>query len=584
MDLTTTEANQVNKPTWQTSGEDIFSKPNRVRCEKYVLTIQRRLDKAVANGDKPRIRWYSHILLKRSRAVKILSVYRICVMNRGRRTAGVDGVAMSNDRSKAIPIMMELLESADIERKPSRIRRVDIPKPNGDKRPLGIPTIADRINQDIIRQTIEPICEYYFSHQSYGFRPKRSCHDAIEDIFAKVSRKASRQWIVEGDIKGCFNHIRHSHITETLEEWGIGETMRTIIDRMLKSGIMKDGVTTVTSEGTPQGGVISPLLANVALTCLDNEMVKHDFHHKAMNPIVRYADDFVIVAKSKEQAEAIKGFVATFLKEKVGVELSEDKTKITHISDGFDFLGFKVKKYKDKLLIEPSKENISRVKRNLKEKLRECRDSRAVVEILNPIIIGWSNYYRHCSAKFRFNQIGNAYLWKRIWEWTGKKHPTRACKYRVRKYYDGWTFTDKPSSRQIRRMNDTTIRKFVKVKKGKRVYDAEAKEYWEHREKVKAIGSIFIESKLTKKLFMEQNGKCPYCKEPVTQANVQSSNIHTHHMIPRSEGGDWKLSNLRLLHADCHTELHRNISRQDMARFMGNKIDYLRLMKFSRPE
>lgn len=584
MDLTTTEANQVNKPTWQTSGTDIFSKPNRVRCEKYVLTIQRRLDKAVANGDKPRIRWYSHILIKRSRAVKILSVYRVCVTNRGRRTAGVDGVAMPSDRSEAIPKMLELLESADIERKPSRIRRAYIPKPNGDKRPLGIPTIADRINQDIIRQTIEPICEYYFSHQSYGFRPKRSCHDAVEDIFTKISRKASRQWIVEGDIKGCFNHIRHSHITATLKAWGIGETMRTIIDKMLKSGIMKEGVTTETSEGTPQGGVISPLLANVALTCLDDEMIKHDFHSRQSNPIVRYADDFVIVAKSNEQAEAIKGFVSTFLKEKVGVELSEEKTKITHISNGFDFLGFNFKKYKDKLLIMPCKDNISRVKRNLKVKLRECRDARAVVEVLNPIITGWSNYYRHCNAKYTFNKVGNAYLWRRIWEWTGRKHPTRTCKYRVSKYYSGWTFTDKPSGKQIRRMNDTTIRRFVKVKKGKRVYDAEARDYWEHRDKVKAIGSIFTESKLVKTLFMEQNGKCLYCKEPVIQTDVQSSNIHIHHMTPRSESGDWKLSNLRLLHADCHSELHGNISRQDMARFMSNKIDYLRLMKFNRPE
>jgi RNA-directed DNA polymerase len=583
MDLTTTEANQVNN-AWQTSGQDTFSKANRVRCEKYVLSIQRRLDKAVANGDKPRIRWYSHILMKRSRAVKVLAVYRVCKVNQGRYTAGVDGIAMPKDRSKAEIKMVELLREIDIEKKPSKIKRVYIPKPNGDKRPLGIPTISDRINQDIIRQTIEPVCEYHFSHQSYGFRPKRSCHDAVEDIFAKMSRKASRQWVIEGDIKGCFNHIRHSHINTTLKDWGIGETIRIIIDRMLKSGVMKDGVTMNSSEGTPQGGVISPLLANVALTCLDNEITKHDFHSKDMNPIVRYADDFVIVANNREQAEAIKGFVATLLKLKVGVELSDEKTKITHISNGFDFLGFNFRKYRDKLLIMPSKENISRVKRNLKATLKECRDSRAVVERLNPIIMGWSNYYRHCIAKHTFNQIGTSYLWVRVWEWTGKKHPTRTCKYRVARYYDDWTFTDKPSNKQIRRMNDTAIRRFVKVKKGKRVYDAKAKEYWEHREKVKSIGSIFTESKLVKKLFIEQNGKCLYCKEPVTQDEVQSSNIHIHHMIPRSEGGDWKLSNLRLLHADCHTELHQNLSRQDMIKFMSNKIDYLRLMKFNRPK
>ena len=184
-----------------TTGFDIFSTRNITELENHVRSIQGKLDKAVANGDKDRIRWYVHLLSKRTRAVKILAIYRICEINSGRHTAGVDGMAMPKDRVERHRLMESMIDEIDVTSKPSPIRRVYIPKSNGDTRPLGIPTIKDRIIQEIIRQSIEPICEYHFLSCSYGFRPKRSCHDATADLYNKLRRKDARRWVIEGDYK-----------------------------------------------------------------------------------------------------------------------------------------------------------------------------------------------------------------------------------------------------------------------------------------------------------------------------------------------------------------------------------------------
>ena len=411
MDLTTTDENQAN--ACQTSGKDIFSHSNISACEKYVLRIQRRLDKAVENDDKSKIRWYTHLLLKRSRAVKILAVHRICKVNTGRHTAGVDGIAMPRETERRADMMIKLLADIDISREPQPIRRVYIPKPNGKLRPLGIPTLSDRINQEVIRQTIEPICEYHFLECSYGFRPKRSCQDAMSNLFNKLSRKSAKRWIIEGDIEKCFDYIKHSHIIETLRQWNIPEPITQSIKTMLKADIMEDTQTITSQEGTPQGGVISPMLANIALTCFDEE-IRERYGHKVrefnLNPMVRYADDFVIVADNKAQAEEIKSHIGNFLKHKIGLTLSEEKTHITEISKGFDFLGFNFKKYgekKEKLLIRPSTDKIQGIKDKLKETIFRLTEQKpdTLIRNINQLVAGWGNYYRHIVAKDAFNKV-----------------------------------------------------------------------------------------------------------------------------------------------------------------------------------
>ena len=243
----------------QPAGTNVFDAENIRSCERYVSSIQRKLDKAVADNDKSKIRWYTHLLSKRSRAVKVLAVYHVTIKNQGRYTAGIDGIRMvKGRRGTNEQLRLSLLNAINIKKKPSPIRRVFIPKPNGKKRPLGIPTIADRINQDILRMTIEPITEYHASDNSYGFRPKRSCHDAIEHLYRKLSRKTSMQLVIEGDVKGCFDNISQNHILNTLRTWNVTDNIANIIKKMLKTKLFFAGMIYDVNTGTPQGGIGAP--------------------------------------------------------------------------------------------------------------------------------------------------------------------------------------------------------------------------------------------------------------------------------------------------------------------------------------
>ena len=585
MDLTTTDENQVN--ACQTSGLDTFSKENLTTCEKYVLSIQRRLDKAVANDDRTKIRWYTHILSKRSRAVKILAVHKICKVNTGRYTAGVDGVSTPTERKRQLPMMMTMLKNINITARPDPIRRVYIPKPNGDKRPLGIPTLKDRINQEIIRQAIEPICESHFLPCSYGFRPLRGCQDAMSDLFLKLARRNSRRWIIEGDIKGCFDHIKHSHIISTLTSWRVSTSITEIIKGFLKADIMEEMRIHASDEGTPQGGVISPMLANVALTCLDEEILKkYGKEWRGQNQIVRYADDFVIVMRTKAQAENAKSHISTYLKTQTGLTLSDEKTRITEISKGFDFLGFNFRKYgiKEKLLIKPSKDKIKGVKRRIKGIFNDFSDNTPDILIRNltPITVGWANYYRHIVSKSTYTEIDN-YIWGLTKRYVKRRHPKTRSRYWTKKYFttvrkDHWIFYDKDTGTKLRKLVWIPIKRFIKVKSDKRVYDANAREYWEIREYQNAKDAMLGSALLTK-LYREQKGRCEYCGQPITDQQIKQSTMHKHHMNPRSEGGDEKPSNLRLIHSVCHQALHGICSRKKMANFINKGIDYLRLLK-----
>ena len=591
---------------YQSFVDDIFSASNIRRCEARVFSIQAKLDKAVADNDTKSIRETFNLLAKNSLAVKVLAVWRITQRNSGKYTAGVDGVSIPRvDTGLRHQIRLKLLDEIDITHKPDNIRRVFIPKSNGDKRPLGIPTMRDRINQEILRIAVEPIAEYHFSNNSYGFRPKRSCHDAIEQLFRKLSKRVGHRYILEGDIKGCFDNIDHEHIINTLREWKVPIWATDTITKMLKSGIFHKGEVFDSETGTPQGGVISPLLANVALTTLDNfcfhkygRLRKQRDQASQDNPIVRYADDFVIVCKSKRMAEQIKADIMGHLADKVGLTLSEEKTSITHITTGFNFLGFNIRKHPKKhakmkpknerewsdytLLIKPQKEKVIEFLRGCKEVLDANKTAKqsSIINILNPKLIGWSMYYRHAVSKEIFAKVDHE-IWTKLYFWSKRRHTNKSKGWILDKYFSRvkdfkLAFVDKDTKTYLQRIVLTPIKRFVMLNRKYRVYDKspETREYWEKREYTNAYNQIY--SVKMRRLYKRQQGKCLYCKEPLTQRQVETSEFHIHHVKPRSLGGDDGYSNLRLIHSDCHRELHAEYSRNEMFFLSEKGIDYIK--------
>ncbi len=557
----------------QSIGVDTFSAENIRGCEKHVLSMQRRLDKAVADNDKEGIRETFDLLTKRSKAVVILATWRITQRNTEKYTAGVDGIAIPKGQSREYQnqIRHKIMAEIDIGRQPDKIKGVCIPKLNGKKRPLGIPTIHDRIVQEILRIALDPIVEYHFNNNSYGFRAKRSCQDAMSQLFVKLAREDRPRYVLEGDIKGCFDNIKHEHIIETLNEWQVPKWATETIQKMLKSEIFHNGEVYDSETGAPQGGVISPLLANVALTTLDDFCNK--FGTRKSNPIVRYADDFVIVCRNEPEAKQIQEEIAEHLFTKVGLTLSEEKTKITHIHKGFDFLGFNFRKYKTEikggkvkynLSIRPEKEKVN----NLLGECKEILDSHKtatqenIILLLTPKLMGWAMYYRHVVATRTFSRVDGK-LWDKLYKWAKRRHPNKSNGWIINRYFQRTSerkshFVDRETNTKLPTLGKIPIKRFVKVNSKFRVYDRnpETLEYWNKREYLNAFNQI--ESVKRGRLFANQRGKCPHCKGIITQEDIQRQETHVHHVIPRSDGGTDNYSNLRLLHTECHREIHSN--------------------------
>ncbi len=552
---------------------DTFSIENIRKCEEYVFTMQKRLDKAVASNDYETIRNIFTILVRRSRAVKILAVWRITYRNTGKNTAGVDKVSIpqSRDREVTDKVRLNLLSRINISKKPEPIRRVYIPKPNGKKRPLGIPTLHDRIIQEIIRIALDPIVEYHSHENSFGFRPKRSCQDAMSLLYVSLAKSDRKKFILEGDIKGCFDHINHKHISNTLLKWQVPNYAVRIIARMLKSDISEKGKLHKSEEGTPQGGVISPLLANVALTDFDNYVAKqhgtisyHGGKHLT-SPMIRYADDFVILCRSKTKANAVKEDITNYLSTNIGLTLSDEKTHITHIKKGFDFLGFTFKKYpklgvktpKDisdyTMLITPEREKLIRLLSKCKEIMssKKTITQDVLIKLLNPILRGWGNYYRHVNAKTIFYKIDYAIWWK-TQRWSKRRHNNKSMKWIIDKYFTriGRSGYFGKNNLLLFRVSSIPIQRYIKAIKGKRVYSQDDVKYWEERERKMLYRSLFTKRKT---LARKQKGICPKCNTPF----CSNDELHTHHVTPKASGGTDKQSNLILLHAECHRELHR---------------------------
>ncbi len=364
-------------------------------CQRRVRSLQSRIVKAWQEGRRRKARALQRLLV-RSLSGKALAVRRV-TENQGRRTPGVDHKLWSTPEAKS----QAVLSLKRLGYQPRPLRRVYIPKSNGKMRPLGIPTMKDRAMQALYLLALEPIAECTADRNSYGFRPKRSVADAIEQCWLALSKNGSAQWILEGDIKGCFDNISH--------DWLIANapTDKAVLRKWLRAGFIESNALWPTEAGTPQGGIISPTLANIALDGLEAELHRR-FRQPAKVNFVRYADDFIVTGRSKELLETeVKPLVADFLRAR-GLELSQEKTHITHIEQGFDFLGHNVRKYRNgKVLTKLARQGVisflGRVRALIKA--NKAATQADLIGTLNPLLRGWANFYQHAVAKAVFRRV-----------------------------------------------------------------------------------------------------------------------------------------------------------------------------------
>lgn len=448
----------------------------------HVRRLQLRIAKAIKigrYGKAKALQW----LLTHSFFAKLLAIRRV-TRNKGKNTPGVDGTIWKTCRQKILAV--NSLKRKGYKSLP--LRRIHIPKKNGKLRPLGIPTMVDRAQQALHLLALEPISEILADKNSYGFRPKRSIQDAIEQCFTVLSKKIAPKWILEGDIKSCFDKISH----EWLENNIIMD--RSVLKQWLKAGFMEKNVYHSTEAGTPQGGIASPTLANIVLDGLE-KAIKNNAKLGGKINFVRYADDFICTAASKEILEQkVLPVIIEFLQVR-GLALSLEKTKITHIDEGFDFLGFNLRKYNGKLLIKPAKKSIMAFLGNVRETIHSMRTAATeqLILALNPKIQGWANHYRCCIAKKTFGYIDKN-IFSAIWKWAKRRHPNKTLTWIRNKYFTrinlrNWCFfsltkNNKSGNKRLllSLASDTCIKRHIKIRAEATPYDSSFQDYFLYRE------------------------------------------------------------------------------------------------------
>jgi len=447
---------------------------NWQEVHRIVKNLRYRIFKATEERNWKKVRSLQKLML-RSKANVLLSVRRATQENAGKFTAGVDKVVVKTSEARG-KLVSELLKDSSWKVKPAR--RIYIPKSNGKKRPLGIPSIKDRCFQAVVKNALEPEWEALFERSSYGFRPGRSCHDAMSKIFTSAHRACTKKWVIDADIKGAFDNIDHEYLLKSINNF----PARGIIKEWLNAGYMDGGVFNETETGTPQGSVISPLLANIALHGMESMLgIKYisNGENRTKRSVVRYADDFVIFCESKEDAESVMPILKDWLKQR-GLELSIEKTRIVHLSEGFNFLGFNVRHYKCKrnkqehnLLIKPSDESVSKLQRKLKEEWRKLNGSNidAVITRLNPIIRGWANYFKTQVSSKTFRKLDN-WMFTRQVKYLKRLHPKKPAYWTRAKYFgklnldhnDNWVFGNKSNGKHLLMFKWFTIKRHTMVK------------------------------------------------------------------------------------------------------------------------
>jgi RNA-directed DNA polymerase len=524
-------------------------------ANRRVRNLRQRIFRATQEGDWDKVQSLQRLML-RSIANAAVSVRRVTQVNHGKDTPGIDKLTVKTPEERS-RLLKDIITLTPWRAKPTK--RVYIPKANGKRRPLGIPVIRDRALQAMVKNALEPSWEARFEVSSYGFRPGRSAQDAIYRIWT-VARRKTKVWIVDADIQGCFDNIKHDHLLETIGPF----PAKALIHQWLKAGYVEMGQLHKTTTGTPQGGVISPLLANISLHGMEIALNATRPGHRAKRAVIRYADDFVIMCQTQIDAEQAQETIASWLAER-GLQLSLDKTRIVQLKDGFDFLGFNVRIYPSNkhgkngwiTLIRPSKQSELKIRKRLRDEMRHLNGHNvsAVVQYLNPIIRGWANYFRTQVASHTFHKLDHI-MFIRECQFVKRLHPNKPRYWHQAKYFgkrnpyrmDYHVFGDKETPHiYLYKFGWTKIIRHVLVKATNSPDDPQLTEYWQNRNLMK----IHDLPPKPRELARRQKGVCPLCGASL----FNDEHAEAHHIVRRNEGGPDTLENLVLLHLFCHQQV-----------------------------